>query len=338
MMAAWAAEPAIAHQPLDTLAFLDTETTGLSGGAGTFAFMVGIGRFEGDEFRLAQFFLREPGEESAQLAAIESFLGPCKTLVTFNGKSFDIPLLNSRYTLHNWPSPLPQFGHLDLLHLARRLWKNRLPSRRLGDLEVDILGAARGEEEVPGWMVPEMYTDYLRTGDAEPLKGVFYHNAWDILSLAALLNFMCQMLNDPVEKTEHDLDLLAVGRLNEDLGRIAEASELYAACIQRNADTGVYKESLQRLALIHKKADNWDEALPLWEEAAGMGVIEAHVELAKYFEHREKTLETAQDWTQAALDRILTRGYPIIERFQWRPELEHRLGRLERKLGSSSNQ
>ena len=145
MIAAYARAPQIANFDIEQFAFMDTETTGLGLGTGVYTFMVGIGRFEGEHFRLAQFFLREPGEETAQLAAIEEFLAPCEAWVRFNGKAFDIPLLNNRYIINGWPAPLKDAPHIDLLHLARRLWKARLPSRTLGDLEAKILGATRSQ-------------------------------------------------------------------------------------------------------------------------------------------------------------------------------------------------
>jgi uncharacterized protein YprB with RNaseH-like and TPR domain len=177
-----AGTPGIERLSRSSFAFIDTETTGLSGGTGTYAFLIGAGRFDGDDFHLAQFFLRDPYEEPAQLAALENFLAPCQAVVSFNGKAFDAPLLNARFTMHGWHSPLLDMSHIDLLHLARRLWRNRLPKRALIDLEAQILGAQRTEEDVPGWMVPQLYADYLRDGNPQPLKSVFYHNSMDILS------------------------------------------------------------------------------------------------------------------------------------------------------------
>ena len=198
MIATWAREPGISDLTIDKFAFIDTETTGLSGGAGTFTFLIGVGRFEGDSFRLVQFFLSNPAEEMAQLAALDEFLAPCEAIVSFNGKSFDVPLINNRYIINGWPPPLVNYPQLDLLHLARRLWKTRLPSRTLGDLEVKILGTKRAEGDVPGWMVSDLYYDYLLTGDARPLRGVFYHNEVDVVSLAALLSHMIPLVETPL--------------------------------------------------------------------------------------------------------------------------------------------
>jgi uncharacterized protein YprB with RNaseH-like and TPR domain len=126
VIAEWAGSVAISQNTLNDFAFLDTETSGLAGGTGTFAFLVGVGRFVDQDFHLVQFFMRDPFDEPAMLLALEEFLAPCKTLVTFNGKSFDAPLLTTRYTLQGWRSPLKSMEHIDLLHLARRLWRDRL--------------------------------------------------------------------------------------------------------------------------------------------------------------------------------------------------------------------
>ena len=132
--------------------------------------------------------MRDPAEEAGMLEALAEFLAPTQALVTFNGKAFDAPLLITRYTLHNIPFPFKDYAHLDLLPLARRLWRDRLPSRALKYLEENVLSAPRTLEEVPGYEIPYLYFDYLRSRDARPLKGVFYHNAMDVVAMAALLS------------------------------------------------------------------------------------------------------------------------------------------------------
>ena len=224
----WANDPAIEKFHLSKFAFLDTETSGLSGGTGTYAFLVGIARFIGDQFVLRQFFMRDPAEEPALLEGIAKFIAPCKSLVTFNGKSFDAPLLSTRYRLHQIPIPYQEYSHLDLLPLARRLWRDRLESRALKYLEEHVLGLKRSSEEVPGYEIPWLYFDYLRTGDARPLGGVFYHNAMDVVAMAALLAHMNDMLENPFDgKVQHGLDFIALGKLFEDLGHWDEAARLF---------------------------------------------------------------------------------------------------------------
>lgn len=179
-------------EDISKLLFLDTETTGLSGGTGTLAFLIGLGYFSDEGFILKQFISRDPTEESAMLLEIANLVNNFTGIVTFNGKSFDIPLLNTRYIINRLQRPFDSLAHLDLLYLSRKLWKNRLQSRALQDLEQEILQIPRKQDEVPGWMIPQIYFDYLRSGDPEPLKGVIYHNGMDIVSLAALFIYVSQ--------------------------------------------------------------------------------------------------------------------------------------------------
>ncbi|MBI5650348.1 MAG: ribonuclease H-like domain-containing protein [Chloroflexi bacterium] len=213
-IAEWANEPSLARGDLSRWVFLDTETSGLMGGTGTYAFLIGLGRYVENNFRLTQIFMRDPGEEAATLSAVTQFLQPCDTLVTFNGKSFDAPLLRNRYILNRAAVPFADTAHLDLLPLARRLWRDRLESRALKSLEAHILGMTRAEDEVPGFLIPQMYFDYLANGDARPLKRVLYHNAMDVVAMAALLSHIAQMLDDPLTfAVEHGLDLIAIGKM-----------------------------------------------------------------------------------------------------------------------------
>jgi len=333
IIAAWAGEPNLAKLDLEQFAFIDTETTGLAGGTGTYTFLIGAGRFEGEHFRLAQFFLSDPAEEAAQLAALEQFLAPCEALVTFNGKSFDMPLLNTRFIMHGWPPPMKDAGHLDLLHLARKLWKARLPRRTLGDLETKILGMERTGQDVPGWMVPELYFDYLHTGDARPLRSVFYHNEIDVVSMAALLNHMTTLLANPLEgEIEHGLDLIAIGKLYAELGELETAAKIYQRGLTYdNVHQDAYWKGIEQLSFIHKRRAETEQAVQLWEQAAENKDIYAHIELAKLHEHQHRDYIEAAIWTRSAIKITSASSYPTCERIRWLPELEHRLNRLNRK-------
>lgn len=332
VIAEWVGEPRLADAELDTFAFLDTETTGLAGGTGTYAFLVGVGRYDGEEFHLAQFFMRDPIEEPALLAALTEFLWPCQALVTFNGRGFDVPLLNTRYVTNGDQSPLTSFAHLDLLPLARRLWRTRLPSRALSYLEEHILGLARTQEDVPSWVIPSLYFGYLRSGDARAMKSVFYHNAMDVLSLAALLSHVAGLLDDPLNVV-HGLDVVAIGKMFESLGRIEKAAQLYEHGLACDLPEEVYWDTVRRLSFAQKRHGNLSAAVTLWREAAGSGQIYAHVELAKFHEHQRGDYSEAAQWTEAALAMVNTPGFPRHERRRWRADLEHRLARLHTKLG-----
>jgi uncharacterized protein YprB with RNaseH-like and TPR domain len=345
ILAKWAGDERIGALPKSAFVFLDTETTGLSGGVGTYAFLIGVGRFEESEFHLAQFFMRDPLEEPALLYGLEEFLAPAQAIISFNGKAFDAPLLYARYISHGWHVPLEGLAHIDLLFLARRLWRDRLPSRTLPNLEAHILGALRSDDDVPGWMIPELYFQYLRDGDARPLKNVFYHNAMDVLSLAALLNHMAGLLADPVQVAdEHGVDLIALARLFEDLGDLDSAIQLYIHGLEHvdareeRLPRHIFLDAIQRLAAIHKRQDNLADAVRLWKQAARHQHLDAHVELAKFYEHRLKEYSEAKYWTQTAIEVVEHAPWTVedpaslnpYQRRQWLDELRHRLNRLER--------
>jgi uncharacterized protein YprB with RNaseH-like and TPR domain len=345
VMVDWARDGRIANTSQNQFVFLDTETTGLGGSSGTYAFLVGAGRFEKEGFRLVQFFMREPAEEAAILTALDAFMipedeeqvegGASGVLVTFNGKAFDGPLLDARYILQGTKSPLRDFAQLDLLHLARRIWRNRLQSRTLMNLEQEILKFTRSQEDVPGWMIPQMYFDYLRSGDARPLTRVIYHNAMDILSMVALMSVLADILLRPLEGTcQYALDQLAVGKLYADMGYLDNA----ALIIEQALDSGLPLEynswALERLGQLHRRRGDWDAAISVWIQAASEREVNAHIELAKYYEHRIRDIEEALRWTQAALALIDMPEYPNFQRELFDPELRHRLARLERKLGN----
>jgi uncharacterized protein YprB with RNaseH-like and TPR domain len=336
-VARWTNEPRLDVQSTHGFTFLDTETTGLSGGTGTYAFLVGVGRSDGDRFRITQFFLRQPSEEPALLNALSEYIQTSRALVTFNGRCFDAPLLDARYITNGRTSPLPSLAHLDLLPLARRLWRNRLPSRALGSLEQYILGVTRSQEDVPGWMIPQLYFSYLRSGDARPLKSVFYHNVMDVLSMAALLNHMGAMLEDPLgDPGTNALDLLGMAHLFESVEQVDTAVRLYERALAHNLPAELGQRARQRLSFIQKRHDRWTEAINLWREAAGEGEIYAHVELAKHYEHRMHDFQEAARWTAAALQHIASADYPHASRERWLESLQHRLARVKRRQNNSS--
>ncbi len=333
-IAEWARDERLAQTGPEQLVFLDTETTGLAGGTGTYAFLIGAGRFDGKGFRLVQFFMRDPIEEAALLAALVEFLDGCGALVTFNGKSFDVPLLSTRYVVNGHESPLASFAHVDLLPLARRLWRERLESRALSSLEKHILGAVRAEADVPGREIPQMYFDYLQTGDARPLTRVFYHNAMDVLAMVALLNHIAQMLDDPLNfVAHHALDLIAIGNLFQRLGRLDEAARTYARALELDLSEEIFRRTAARLSLVEKSRGEFLSATALWRDAARRHEIYAHVELAKYYEHKIRDYAEAADWTRTALAIVTSRDSTLEIRRAWQSDLERRLGRLETKMG-----
>jgi uncharacterized protein YprB with RNaseH-like and TPR domain len=328
----WIKEPSLHEIEPTNFVFLDTETSGLAGGTGTYVFLVGIGRYEEDGFRLIQHFMRDPIEEPAHLASLLTLLDGCQSLVTFNGKAFDVPLLQTRFISNGESFPFQSTIHLDLLPLARRLWKDRLPSRALGYLEEQILEVARTQDDVPGWLIPNLYFDYLRTGDARPLKNVFYHNAMDILSMAALLIHISRLLEDPrIETVGHALDLFSIGKLFEDIGNFDVAAHCYEDGLACEIPDLARSEVLQRWSMMEKRRQNLEAAIQIWQEAANRQEIFAYIELAKIFEHRVKDYSQALTFTATAIDIVRSSTLPLYERSRLIAELDHRLARLQRK-------
>ena len=334
LISEWANDVRIAELPINKFAFLDTETSGMAGGTGTYAFLVGAARFVDGKFDLQQFFLRDPSEEPAMLEALIHFLAPCEGLVTFNGKSFDAPLLATRYKLHRIPVPFKDYAHLDLLPLARRLWRDRLPSRALKYLEEHVLGFTRTSDEVPGYEIPWLYFDYLRTGDARPLGGVFYHNAMDVVAMSALLGHISELIADPYNgRVEHGLDFIALGKLYEDLNHWDEAARLFERGLESGLDESDFGVAVRRLSILQKKRGDVDQALRLWEQAAEKGHIYAHIELAKYYEHKKRDVQASLEWAKSAREEAARADLPEYIRRHWLDEIDHRLARLGRKAG-----
>jgi uncharacterized protein YprB with RNaseH-like and TPR domain len=332
VLARWAQRPHISLKRPDKFIFLDTETSGLSGGTGTFVFMIGLG-FQSDAgFRLVQLFMRDPSQEMAFLAALNHFINSFEVVVTFNGKAFDIPLLNTRHILNGFSSPFKEMDHIDILPLARRIWRNRLSNRALSNLEIEILGVERTQVEVPGWMIPELYFEYLRTGDARPLAGIFYHNANDILSLAGLFYYLAKMLGDPSgDPALPGMDIAALARLYEELEDWITAIQLYERSLEQGLPRDFYIQTLSRFASLYRRQGNWDGAIYLWKKAAEQQQIEAYIELAKYYEHNQRDYIEAIKWTQNALELALKTEINPFERRNLMVELNKRLERLSNK-------
>lgn len=330
----WAQAAHLAANDISEFIFLDTETTGLSGGTGTIPFMIGAARFNGDQFVLEQFFLRNPAEEKAQLAALTEFVDGAKAVVSYNGKSFDIPIINTRYILNRLSNPFDEMGHIDLLHITRRVWKRRLKQCNLGNIEKEILEFYRTDEDIPGYLVPEFYRNYVADGDASQIAGIFYHNEIDVVSLSALFTTLAAILEDPTsDKLSHAEDIYSIGRLMESLDREVLAEQLYASehFIKSNREELIL--SLISRARICKKNKNYSDALPLWIQANNLGSIDAALELAKYYEHIARDYSNALAITDQLLQQLLpnatlpTKGEIIVS-------IEKRKIRLLQKIQS----
>ena len=309
------------------LLFVDTETSSLSTGTGSFVFLIGMSYFVDDGLKLVQVFLDHPNDELPFLSCLDDYLADFNTFVSYNGKAFDIPMLKSRFILNKLPSRLNDFYHFDLLHTARRIWKLRLESRKLGDIEKEILAFTRSSQEIPGWLVPQMYFDYLDSQDATPLKGVFYHNEVDVISLAALFIHINNLLCRHPDTPQDSLDSYAIAYTLGKLGIWDLSEDFYKAGIQKGLPDEVRNEAARNFALTLKRQNKWLQALDYWKFAADNGDFLSCIELAKYYEHREKDIQQALKWTGIALTIAEENGYPNIEM----DTIRHRIDRLERK-------
>ena len=336
LISEWGQTPNVSNLARTQIAFLDTETSGLSGGTGTYAFLIGLGYFTESSFKVVQFFMRDPSQEAALLTALDEWLTPFKAIITYNGKSFDLPLLKTRYMINDLKAPFVNFDHVDLLHLARRIWRNRLESRALGDLEKEIIGFIRDQEEVPGYLIPQFYFDYLHTQNSAPLAGVFYHNVYDIVTLASLFGFLADLLEDPTGDIVPSLDVVAIAKLYEDLGRLEIAANLYEAGISQGLPDNFYLATLERFARLRKKQGFQEEALSLWVKAAQRGDLVAFVELSKYYEHTSKDYQTAITWSREGLAQLKKIRIPKYQIQIWEDEFTRRLIRLEKKTSRSA--
>jgi uncharacterized protein YprB with RNaseH-like and TPR domain len=283
--------------------FLDTETTGLSGGTGTLPFLTGAGWISDKGFHVRQCFLREPGEEPGALAWLAEFLSGFEILVTYNGKAFDIPLLETRYRLARQRPPFGRLKHVDFLYSARRLWRLALESCRLQDLERRILGVER-RGDVEGALIPGLYLDFLHTGDGQPLEAVFEHNITDIVSLACLATVVPQAFLDPSRLTRA-AEMVALGRWLRNEGRLEDALALFRRAVTRNLAEELLFPTLRDIALIEKKLGRADAALAVWTELTTLANpyrAEAFEKLAIHYEHAEKNAALALEMTLAALE------------------------------------
>ncbi|NJN82342.1 MAG: hypothetical protein HC802_08765 [Caldilineaceae bacterium] len=327
----------------------------MGGGAGVYCFMVGVGQFEfssdgAARFAVHQLFMRNPAEEPALLTALADLLGGKEVVVTFNGRSFDLPLLRTRYRQNQGFLPNgvglpgllePGRAHLDLLHPARQLWRRRLQSCRLINLEQHILGLLRSEDDVPGHMIPLLYTQYVQSGNAGPMANVFYHNQEDIVSMVGIAERLAAVFEPPPDQLEpaelDGLEWLALARCYDNVEEWALAEPAYRRALERVRRPDDQREIFDRLAQLLRRQERWEAAAEVWQEwlstVPGADPL-PYVELAKYYEWQVKDLEQAEMWAGWALHNLAA-----APRFSARAsqiaELEHRLARLQRKRSGS---
>jgi uncharacterized protein YprB with RNaseH-like and TPR domain len=290
------------NTPCAEWAFLDTETTGLSGGSGTCAFLVGVGRITPEGFRVRQFFMRDYAEEASLLDALTRHLERFRVLITYNGRTFDQPLLETRYRLNRARPPFARMGHLDLLFGARRLWKLRFASCRLVDLENQILGVER-QGDLPGALIPYVYFEYLRTRQAARLLPVFHHNSIDILTLACLTGIVPYAFKNPADAPlRHGAEMAGLARWLREAGETEQALKLFRRAIDAGLADDLLFRTMWDAGMLERKLGG--DALGVWKDLAAAKNpfrVQALEELAKHYEHRERDYPRALEFTREAL-------------------------------------
>ena len=315
---------AIPQAPPEQWAFLDTETTGLAGGTGTCAFLVGVGRITPEGFRVRQFFMRDYAEEPSLLDALSRHLQPFRVLITYNGRAYDQPLLETRYRLNRARPPFAALHHLDLLHGARRLWKLRFASCRLVDLENAILGVER-QGDMPGALIPYVYFEYLRTRQAARMLPVFQHNATDILTLACLTGIVPYAFKDPASvPLKHGTEMAGIARWLREAGELEQALALFRRAVDAGLPDELLFRTLWDIGMLERKLGG--DALAVWSDLAACRNpfrVRALEELAKHHEHERRDCAAALEFTRKALA------------FEESDELRKREERLERRCASA---
>ena len=306
--------------------YLDTETTGFQG-AGTVAFIIGAGYLRPDGFRVRQFVLRDYPEEPAQLRALEELLADFDVLCTFNGRSFDVPLLRTRFLMNRMRPGALEKPHIDLLHIARRVFRLRLRQCSLGHLEEALLQRPR-DHDLPGSEAPGRFFAYLKTGDFHLLDEVLVHNEQDIASLCTLLGYMCTVYRQP-EQLAFPEDVLSMGTALERMRHPEEARRCYHLCSGRCRVQGQL-----RLAQSYRRSGEREEAVSVWQRmiARREGGIQPYVELAKHYEHRARDVDAALDMTRRAM--LLLAEPSLLDdevTVQARADLQKRYDRLRAK-------
>jgi hypothetical protein len=322
------------------IAFIDTETTGLSGGAGVCAFLIGIGYLTKNGFVVEQFMMSDFPAEPEMLRRVGETLRGFDVIASYNGRAFDIPILDSRFLLNRVRESLSDRPQLDLLHAARRIWKHRLDNCSLKSIEANVLDFFR-VDDIDSWLIPQTYFEFLRTGERDLIEPVMHHNRLDILSLAFVAQMILSALDAPSEAPLHyGEDWFGLGTLFEKHRRMKEA----VGCFERAMEIGLHENARARcmrlLSLTHKRKGDWDSAVRLWNEEAydDSHTLFALEELAKFHEHRRRDLSGAREVCRRAITmleiRVATTDADLTRHFE---QFEYRLRRIEKKIRRREN-
>ncbi len=317
--------------------FLDTETTGLAGGTGTYAFLVGIGWWEAGRFIVEQYFMRDHSEESSLLYGLLDRLKQRPFLVTYNGKSFDWPLLQTRYRMNRVAKVPEPSAHLDLLYPARRIWRLRLKSVALTQLETQVLRFNRGRD-IPSGIIPQLYFDFLQGASPEGIAEVFHHNQMDLCGLAFLAQHILRILEDPENSGCGPTELFGISRLLQQRGIEDRAEHIYRLAVDGGLPESEKQIACRELALAAKRRRDFRLSNAYWEKLLGNTTegYRAYEQLAIYYEHHEKLPERAALLSREALARLQEAHragrIPSSQYMRLYARFRHRRARLSKKI------
>jgi uncharacterized protein len=319
--------------PLEKIVFLDIETTSLSIGAGSLAFLIGLCFFSKSGVQTVLLFIEDPIDEPALLVYLEDELKNFDIISSYNGKSFDIPLLENRFIMQKINPISIQKYQIDLLHLSRKIWKARIHNCRLADIEREILKYVRSDVEIPGWLIPQIYFDFLEQKDPSFFEGVFYHNQIDVLSLAALFQYISFAINENFAADSLEgLDLASLGKIYQKLGERELSKTYYGLGLKKGLDKNNIASVHRNLGFLKKKQHVWNEAVEHWEKAAKYNDVESCIELAKYYEHKVKNFILALEWTNKAKIFLSQVTAMNLSKHNIEVKILHRKKRLLRKI------
>ncbi len=318
---------------LSTALFIDLETTGLSGGTGVVPFLVGMGYYRDDKFYVSQYFLGELAEEERMIQELGQFFSEMnfQSVVSYNGKGFDMPLLETRFIMHRQPFLLSELPHLDFLYSARSLWRHKHENCRLFHLAREVVNADRAED-IPSAEIPWRYFQYLNTGNFELIEPILYHNQEDILSLLGVVVAGADVFSEKGEEGFVDaMDLYGAGKIMEKVGEIEKSLDFFQKALAGELSDEISLEAKKKISYHFKKNQDWERAVMVWKEmtsaeTASLSQLLSFRELAMYLEHKEKKYQEAREVAEEGF--VMSMGFSSY----YEKDFAHRLERLKQKI------
>jgi len=315
------------------LLFFDLETTGLAGGAGTYPFLIGIAFFEKDGFKVVQYFLPEYDRDIYAYLDIKKYVKKKSILASYNGKSYDYPLLKNRFILNRFDDMFKEFNHIDLLHLSRRIWKNSLDNCSLGNVEQQIFKFSR-LNDIEGYLIPHTYFDYLHNGNYDDIVNIILHNEQDLVSLGRLIFHFSELENEEKDLKINHAEMISLFDTAIKSNSIRKSKYYFELIKKRKAK--IPQKIIFNYSLLLKRHTSWENCINIWEELIQSEnfALQSFEEIAKYYEHKVRDINKAKEYTKRALNylEIISELNSTKFTVNERNILQHRLSRLNSKL------